>query len=266
MMQEKDARAALAYARELGDEESAVLILKRMAENDPMAAAAELTPGKENQTQVVEIIAHRLLEREPAAFESWADSLKDPVQRAAARSSALVVKAGTDPKGAALAATAWLARETEAAAHGGFAASRIVQRWMADESSPSQVAAWTAALPPGLFREVAVTELGRLWVEQDTVAAFAWVATLPGGAGRDNVVRNLVYRIRDVSPADAIEWARTLGNPSMRYEALTSTLLGWAEKDLSATQAAVETLPAGDRGYLQEVLQEQEREKAKGQK
>ncbi|RYD30254.1 MAG: hypothetical protein EOP86_20300 [Verrucomicrobiaceae bacterium] len=264
MMQEKDARAALAYARELGDEDSAVLILRSMAQNDPMAAAAELTPGKQNQTQVVEIIAHRLLEREPAAFESWADSLKDPVQRAAARSSALVVKAGTDPKGAALAATAWLAREPEAAAQDGFAPSRIVQCWLANEASPSEVAAWAAALPSGLFRDRAIMELGSLW--EDTMAASAWVSSLPGGMGRDNAVRSLVHRIRDEDPADAIEWARTLGNPSMRYEALTSTLLGWAVKDLPAAQAAVETLPAGDRGYLLEVLQEQERERAKRQK
>jgi hypothetical protein len=53
---------------------------------------------------------------------------------------------------------------------------------------------------------------------------------------------------------------------ALRYDALMITLCGWGRKDFAAAQAAVETLPAGDRGYLLEALQKQEKARAAGQK
>jgi hypothetical protein len=268
MLLQKDARAALAYARQLGDGTAEADALNGMAQNDPVAAAAELTPGKEWPAPVVRQIAASLLKRDRTAFETWCGSLQDPGQRAAARSQALIMDAGTDAKGAAQAAAAWLAADPEAVSQtpDGSLSEWIVQRWIGNEGSPSEVAAWATALPGGPLREAAVSEVGRLWPAHDSMAASAWLASLPAGEGKDNAVQALVGKISSESPADAFEWARTMGNPSLRYETVMTTLREWAEKDSAAAQAAVETLPAGDRGYLLEALQKQEKAKAAGQK
>ncbi|RYF91501.1 MAG: hypothetical protein EON95_14880, partial [Caulobacteraceae bacterium] len=109
MLQEKDVQAALAYARELGSGGAEADVLQFMAGSDPMAAAAELVPGREEHLKVAETIAGALLDRDRAAFEAWAGSLSDPAQRACARRVALTADASHDPAKAARQTAAWLA-------------------------------------------------------------------------------------------------------------------------------------------------------------
>ncbi|MDB6134689.1 MAG: hypothetical protein JWM59_2932 [Verrucomicrobiales bacterium] len=259
MIGEKNAKAALAYARELKDEDAEAGVLWGMAENDPMSAAAELVPGRKRNLWVVDKIATKLLARDQAAFETWTESLSDPAEHAVARCAVLTAKAGMDPAKAARETAAWLAENPEASQWSGDLSRLIVGKWLDGKAPPAAVAEWAASLPQGPAWNAAVSLAGQSWVEQDIVAASAWLDSLPQREGRDSVVESLVERIASENPESAFAWARTLGNPSMRYETLMTTLSGWAEKDSAAAQAAVETLPAGDRGYLLEFLREREK-------
>ncbi|MDB6136080.1 MAG: hypothetical protein JWM59_4323 [Verrucomicrobiales bacterium] len=93
-----DARAALAYARELRNDAAETEVLSFMAEKDPLAATAELTLGKEDQKWVVVEIADALLGKDRMAFEEWANGLKDPNYKAVARFRALAKEVMIDPK------------------------------------------------------------------------------------------------------------------------------------------------------------------------
>lgn len=269
VMQEKDPRAALAYARELESGGAEADVLQFMAGKDPMAAAAELVPGREEHLKVAETIAGALLDRDRAAFEEWAGSLSDPALRARARRVALTADASHDPAKAARRTAAWLASEPEALKQAGKLPVRIVRCWMDGETNPSaDVAAWAVSLPEGHARDSAIAETGRTWAAHDPAGASAWLASLPQGEGRDEAVLNLVQRISGESPADALEWARTVRS-TLRSDALTEAVLSWGGKDPDAAEKAVETLPASDRLYLRDTLEaargKREEAKAKGQ-
>jgi hypothetical protein len=116
------------------------------------------------------------------------------------------------------------------------------------------VAAWAGSLPEGPARNSAVAEVGRLWLEQDELAASAWANTLEQGKGRDQVVRAIVRKISQDTPGDAFAWAGTIQHDGLRGDVLAESIGTWAKQDAAAAMAAVATLPEAQQGNLLEVI------------
>ncbi|RYD27743.1 MAG: hypothetical protein EOP86_24105, partial [Verrucomicrobiaceae bacterium] len=148
LLEKKNIRTALAWARELENNDAETEVLLSWSESDPLAAAAELMPGRESHQRAAAAIAEMLINKDRALFETWAKRLADPGQQAAARHVALTADANTDPKAAALAAAEWLATGPEAVARAGNLPAHIIQRWLWSGEGHAQVAAWAAGLPP----------------------------------------------------------------------------------------------------------------------
>lgn len=265
ILQQRDPQAAIAYARELEDSKAEAGVIMHLAAKDPMAAAAELTPEMEGHLEVVESIAGTLLHKDRAAFETWAGSLSDPAQQAEARCAALKQDAALDPAKTAVEAAAWVAKELATPEQARQLSAAIVRKWLETEGQPATVAAWTEGLPEGPGRDAAVKETASAWLEKDTLAASAWLRSLAPSEAKDNIVRQLVINICADTPADAFEWARTIGTPSLRGDSLREAVQSWARQDPAAAGQALEKLPARDRDRLLDIV-EAAKEKAAEQK
>lgn len=253
-MQQKDPLAALAYARELKDVRAETGVLALWAKQDPAAAAAALPAGNSAMKPAVEAVATAWAQKDRPAFEQWAAGLTDPCERGIARRAGLALDAVTDPRQTAQETVAWLAREPGAQESAGELPVSIAQQWWKAKGPPPEVAAWAGSLPEGPARNSAVAEVGRLWLEQDELAASAWANTLEQGKGRDEVVRALVRKISQDTPGDAFAWAGTIQQEGLRGEMLAESIRKWSKQDAAAAQAAVATLPEGQQGNLLEVI------------
>ena len=253
-MQQRDPLAALAYARELKDVRAETGVLALWAKQDPAAAAAALPTGNAAMKQAVEAVSAAWAQKDRPAFENWAAGLTDPGERAIARRAGLALDAVTDPRQTALETAAWLAREPGAQESAGELPVSIAQQWWKAKGPPPEVAAWAGSLPEGPARNSAVAEVGRLWLEQDELAASAWANTLEQGKGRDQVVRAIVRKISQDTPGDAFAWAGTIQHDGLRGDMMTDSVRKWAKQDAAAAQAAVATLPEGQQGNLLEEI------------
>lgn len=224
------------------------------AKAEPLAAAEELDSADPALRAVVATIANTLLAQDRASFDSWAAGLTEPVARNTVRGIALTRDTLTDPAKAAHDAAAWLSSEPTAAASVGVLPTHIAQRWWWAKAPPSVVADWATSLPAGPALDAAVGEVGRLWVEQDTVAASGWMNDLAPGPGRDAAVRQLIRAIQQETPGDAFVWAGTIQDSALRRDVLRESISRWAIKDPSAALSVVETLPIEHRGELQEII------------
>lgn len=253
-MQQKDPLAALAYARELKDLRAETDVLVTWAKQDPAAAAAAIPAGNPALKRAVESVATAWVKKDRPAFEQWAAGLTDPGERGIARRAALALDAVTDPRQTAQETAVWLAREPGAQESAGELPVSIAQQWWKAKGPPLEVAAWAGSLPEGPARHSAVAEVGRLWLEQDELAASAWANTLEQGKGRDQVVRALVRKISQDTPGDAFAWAGTIQQEGLRGQMLAESIRKWAQQDAAAAQAAVATLPEGQQGNLLELI------------
>ncbi len=253
-MQQKDPVAALSYARDLKDVRAETEVLVQWAKRDPAAAAAALPMGNTALGSAVEAVATAWVHKDRAAFENWAAGLTDPGERAIARRAALTLDAVNDPRQTAQETASWLAREPGAQESAGELPVSITRNWWKAKGPPPEVAAWAGSLPEGPARNSAVAEVGRLWLEQDELAASAWANTLEPGKGRDQVVRSIVRKIGQETPADAFAWAGTIQQEGLRGDMLTESIRNWARLDAPAAQAAVSTLPEGQQGNLTEEI------------
>ena len=250
----RDPGGALAYARELKDDKAEAMVLTEWAKAEPLAAAEELDSTNPALRPVVEAIANTLLAQDRASFDSWAGGLTDPVARNTVRRIALTRYTLADPAKAAQDTAAWLSSEPTAAASAGELPTQIAQRWWSAEASPKVVADWASSLPAGPALNAAVGEVGRLWVEQDAIAASGWINGLATGPGRDAAVRQLFWAIQQETPDDAFVWATTIQDSAVRRDLLRDFIRGWASKDKGAALSAVETLPIEHRGELREII------------
>lgn len=109
-----------------------------------------------------------------------------------------------------------------------------VNGWAA--GSPASLAAYAVTLPPGADRELAVKQAMDNWSLQDPAAMAAWLNTLPSGADFDRGVTLILARTdgANLSPATAVQWVESIGNPTLRYDSLAQVLREWSQTDPAA--------------------------------
>lgn len=125
-----------------------------------------------DRVRLIQHIAMRQAEQDPAAALAWADAFGSEMEVAAAKCQIALVLAESDPQRAAelISESGIEGRELEVAAVG------VIQRWAAN--SPGGAAAWVAAFPAGQAREAGIRSVVATWMKADAQAAFGWMATL----------------------------------------------------------------------------------------
>lgn len=133
-----------------------------------------------DRIRLIQHIAMRQAEQDPAAALAWADAFGSEKEVAAAKCQISLVLAEADPQRAAelLSASGIEGRELEVAAVG------VIQRWSA--KSPGSAAAWVASFPAGSARDAGIRAVVATWLKADDQAAFGWMATLSDQAVRED--------------------------------------------------------------------------------
>ncbi|MDB6136657.1 MAG: hypothetical protein JWM59_4900 [Verrucomicrobiales bacterium] len=126
-------------------------------------------------------------------------------------------------------ASQWLPRLNEVPAENRLGATeQLARAWAA--KSPEEAAAWTLNLPAE-HRPTVVGTVADGWLKRDSLAASEWIAALPVGPDRDAGARSLVNEVADDSPAEAWEWAVSIGDSPQRVQAAGRALSAVIKRD-----------------------------------
>ena len=111
------------------------------------------------------------------------------------------------------------------------AAARLAHVW--SDTAPEEALAWAATLPASARQRAEGSALYG-WLKHDSWSASEWIAAQPPGPAKDRAAARLVKHIAKDSPAEAWEWAQTIGESDQRLPALTLTLKAISERDPAA--------------------------------
>lgn len=181
-------RSALTAAREIKSPGERAKALAEVAwnalETDPQLAnqALLLLPDESREkTRLLEHLATRLAEQDPAAALAWADSLGTEQGIADAKARIALVLAESEPERAAR-----LLSESGVDGRGfDVAAVQVIERWAA--RTPADAAAWVLAFPPGAAREAGLKSVISHWAESDSQGVFTWMAGQENDAVRAEI-------------------------------------------------------------------------------
>lgn len=131
-------------------------------------------------------------------------------------------------------ASRWLPRLNELPAESRAGATQqLAQVWAV--KSPGEAAAWSLNLPAE-SRAAVVGTVANGWLKRDSLAASEWIATLPAGPDRDAGAGKLVEEVADDSPAEAWQWAVSIGDSKQRVQASARALAPVVKRDPGEAQ------------------------------
>jgi len=116
---------------------------------------------------------------------------------------------------------------------------RIVQ-------TPAAAADVITNLPPGDFRQKAITDLGQRWGSNDAPAALAWAQTLTSEAEGSNAVGQIIGSWARIDFAAATNGIASLPDGSKKVSALLALAEPWAQQDAQSLATNALALPAGE--------------------
>jgi hypothetical protein len=128
------------------------------------------------------------------------------------------------------------------------AASGIFHRW--GEYDPLQASRCLGTVPEAVQPTAAESIAGE-WAAKNGAAASKWVAGLPAGAVRDAAARTLSLALAPSNPQEALTWAGSLTDQSVRQETLQpvwATVKANPDAAISILDAA--NLPPADKQRL----------------
>ena len=258
--------AALQQYGPVGDNYSAMNLLREWAKQDPSAAAdalGQMAPSPMQEQAVLEFVRGWISSADSSATDvvAWASSLAGESARSSAIHAAFEELAKQDASSASkLLAEAPSALQTTAVR--GLAAG-----W--SESDPEKAAAWAGALPE-TEREAAFYEIMGAWARRapERAAAFAqthdkngqlvssvanewlpyapeqaaaWVDKLPAGDVRDTGLMRVAEIISREDPGAAALWAQRISSAPQREEQLQNICGQWISVDPVAAKAWIST-------------------------
>ena len=134
-------------------------------------------------------------------------------------------------------AVAWVA-EHAGEAYANDAVEEVAEQWA--EKDPQAVIEWGASLPESAQADVYSEALDE-WTERDPLAASEYLASMPSSAAKDSAVEGFATELAKTDPESAVVWAQTIGNESLRAEALTDVAQNWFRQDQAAVEAWLPT-------------------------
>ncbi|MCP5537992.1 MAG: hypothetical protein H7A51_17380 [Akkermansiaceae bacterium] len=201
----------------------------------------------------------------PQAALSWFNSQSTEDQnRRDLKWGAVYGLANTDPRVATDFAMQRLEMGDKDAGH----MMNLIARAVMKSGSPEEAARWSASVPEGKLRDVAVSQVARGYADEDPSKAVSWLQTLPEGNGkalgfgmafstwaardaeaagnhlnqmndspeRDSAVTGFTRRIAYQNPRAAVDWASTITDPKMRNETLVHSGRAYLRKDREAAR------------------------------
>ena len=78
-------------------------------------------------------------------------------------------------------------------------------------------------MPDGASKEVAITQIAKIWSKKDPVATANWINQFPQGTNVDSAIEILVKQISGTDPEGALNWASTISNPDRRQKLVQET-------------------------------------------
>lgn len=102
---------------------------------------------------------------------------------------------------------------------------QVSAQWMA--GAPVAALDWIKALPEGGGKSSALLQASYRWTELDPSAAAAYAAHRED----PHLVKTVAAKWAEAAPADALSWARTLPEGTLRTEAANAARAIWAQTD-----------------------------------
>jgi multidrug resistance efflux pump len=112
-------------------------------------------------------------------------------------------------------------------------------------NTPAAAANLITNLPPGDFRQKAITDLGQRWGSNDAPAALAWAQTLTSEAESSNAVGQIIGSWARNDFAAATNGIASLPDGNQKVSALLALAEPWAQLDPQGLATNALALPAG---------------------
>jgi hypothetical protein len=173
----------------------------------------------------------------------------DDIQRSIWTAEAYSRWAALQPNQAAQAATALTDPTARTEALQG-----VIGGWA--QADPAALTHFLAEQPAGGDRGSMLGQALQSWVRRDPVAAAAWINDREASPDYDEGVA-AVASVNIVKPSQALTWAETISNPSLRSETVAEVLHGWTLEDLAAAKqyfATTTNLLPEDRRRIGEII------------
>ena len=201
--------------------------------NDAVDYVSSLPEGTDNVDRYMSSIANEVLEGGVSSATKWVDGLDDESLKEGAMSRVASEFVQEDLQGA----VAWVA-EHAGEAYANDAVEEVAEQWA--EQDPEAVIEWGANLPESAQADVYSEALDE-WTERDPLAASEYLASMPSSAAKDSAVEGFATELAKNDPESAVVWAQTIGNESLRAEALTDVAQNWFRQDQAAVEAWLPT-------------------------
>jgi len=122
----------------------------------------------------------------------------------------------------------------------------------AADKDPTSAATWAFSLPPG-ERADAISAVASGWATKNSDQAAAWVQSLSPGSDRDAATLSLSYALVSNSPAEGLNWALQVSDPTRRTDAFLNIYGTWKNRDPISAGEWLRTapLPPDLKNYIQ---------------
>jgi hypothetical protein len=213
-----DARSMLRSAHEIEAQEARDKAIAKLAwdalELDPdlaREAMDKLTPGSPERIRLTQHLAMRMAEENVDSALTWAATLDNAHENAAAIGHIALVLADSDPEraGKLLSESGIEGRDFD------VVVVQVLGRWAAQ--SPADAAAWVALFPAGASREAGIRSVVSIWVEADAAGALSWMTALQDDTVRGETIRAMAEALVS-QPEEVRKQLLDHADPSLRAE------------------------------------------------
>ena len=135
-------------------------------------------------------------------------------------------------------------------------ANQLAANPAASQQYATELLQRTAAEPPERQASLA-QNLGQTWATVDAQNASQFLTAQPAGPIRDNMARGLAQALAWDDPGSALAWAKSIGQPTARQDALQSVFKAWDEMNPTAAHAARSGLTPEDIRVLEASTKEE---------
>jgi len=195
------------------------------------SAALEYVAGRSegDRADLARVLAGEQLTRGTRAAAGWAMELKDTAMRGSALESVARHFMQVDPPGGA----SW-ASESSLAPDMRQAVARVAD-WMAGNDVQAALA-WTRQLPRSPGQEEAFQQVFSQWARTDPTASSQELVRMSPGWERDNAIHSFSRVLVNENPEDAMTWAASITEPSMRLDTQIDVARQWYAAAPAAAQ------------------------------
>lgn len=128
------------------------------------------------------------------------------------------------------------------------------------ESDPISTVEWVESLPFNSYKEAALSEIAKVWTQNDSSESSVWISELPLDPKYDKIVEGFSYALGQISPRDSFSWANTIVDPGRKKSTFLSLITRFgSNRDLMKEVSSSGFLDADSQEYIEIVVREWDR-------